>query len=73
MIAAHGDAIMFREKGTTAKAFNALAEAVALLAYCPGGITIFDQHWEVAEPMKDVVWAKKLKKVLYAKKLKNPL
>lgn len=29
----------------TAQAFNRLAEGIALGAYQPGGITVFDQHW----------------------------
>lgn len=47
IIAEHGDVILFRggRKGETAKAFNALAEGVAIGAFQPGGITAFGQHW----------------------------
>lgn len=44
MLAEHGDDILFRSKrpGDTAKAFNALAEAVATLAWSvPGGVALF--------------------------------
>jgi hypothetical protein len=61
MVAAHGDAILYRTKGRprrlhdetdegepgTAEAFNHLAEGIALGAYVPGGITMFGHHWEV--------------------------
>ena len=47
-VAEHGDVILFRGKkrGDTAQAFNALAEGIAICAFAPGGVTIFDQHWE---------------------------
>ena len=38
--------VIYREEGKTAQAFNGLAQAIAALAFCPGGITIFGQHWE---------------------------
>jgi hypothetical protein len=61
MVAAHGDAILYRTKGRarrlrdetdegapgTAEAFNHLAEGIALGAFQPGGITMFGHHWEV--------------------------
>lgn len=34
------------KKGEAADAFNAVAEAIAILSFCPGGIDIFGQHWE---------------------------
>ena len=48
IVASQGDIIQFRggKKGDTAAAFNALAEGVALLAYCPGGVTFLGDHWE---------------------------
>ena len=46
-----GDVILYREKGKTARAFNALAEAVAYLAFVPGGVKVFgtryEETWEV--------------------------
>ena len=32
--------------GATAERFEQLVEAIAVLAFCPGGITIFDHHHE---------------------------
>ena len=32
--------------GETATAFNAMAKAIAALAFMPGGITVFNQHYE---------------------------
>lgn len=47
-IAEHGDNILYRsrKKGETATAFNRLAEGVACLAFAPGGVTIFGQHFD---------------------------
>ena len=47
IIAAHGDIILYRggKAGESAKAFNALAEGVAIGAFQPGGVTAFGQHW----------------------------
>lgn len=55
VIAAKGDIIQFRskKKGETAAAFNALAEAVAIGAFVPGGITVFGQHFEARHPDRD--------------------
>lgn len=52
MIASHGDNILFRSKksGETAKAFNALAEALAFLSFAPGGVKLFGCHWESHHP-----------------------
>lgn len=48
MIAEHGDNILYkaRRPGETAAAFNALAEAVAILSFSPGGVKLFGQHWQ---------------------------
>lgn len=48
VIAHKGDVILFKskKKGETAGAFNALAEAIALLSFFPGGVNIFGQRWE---------------------------
>lgn len=52
MIAEHGDDILFRSKkpGNTAKAFNALAEAVAILSFVPGGVKVFGREWSNRHP-----------------------
>jgi|FLYN01.1.fsa_nt_gi hypothetical protein len=42
----HGDAIMFRQKGTTAKAFNHLAKSLAILSMVPGGVNFMGMHFE---------------------------
>ncbi len=34
------------KKGETAKMFNAVADAISVLSFVPGGITIFGSHWE---------------------------
>lgn len=49
VIASEGDNILHRsrEQGESAKAFNALAEALAILAYQPGGVEFAGMHWEV--------------------------
>lgn len=42
--------ILFRSKkpGDTAKAFNLLAESVALLSFCPGGVRVFGSHFDAS-------------------------
>lgn len=35
-----------KKQGATALAFNALAKAVAALAFMPGGVTVFNTHYE---------------------------
>jgi hypothetical protein len=47
IIASQGDIILYRggKKGETAKAFNAMAEGLAIGAYQPGGVTFLGQHW----------------------------
>jgi len=48
VIAEKGDIILYRskKKGETAAAFNALAKGIAALAFIPGGVRIFDLHFE---------------------------
>jgi hypothetical protein len=48
-IAEHGDWLMFRgpRQGDTARLVGKVVDAVAMLAYCPGGIDILGVHWEV--------------------------
>ena len=52
MIANHGDDILYRSKrvGDSAKAFNALVEAIAILSFMPGGVKIFGTHWQSQHP-----------------------
>jgi hypothetical protein len=47
IIAEHGDIILYRggKRGESARAFNALAEGLAIGAFQPGGVTAFGQHW----------------------------
>jgi len=51
-VAEKGDNILFKsaKKGDTAKAFNELAKGVAVLAFAPGGVTLFGQHFEATHP-----------------------
>ena len=48
VVAEKGDIILYKSKkpGGSAEAFNRLAEGTACLAFCPGGVTLFGQHWE---------------------------
>lgn len=49
-LAEKGDVLLYGEKkGETAKLFAEFANAVAVLAFAPGGITIFGQHFEYKE------------------------
>ena len=43
-----GDVLLFGggKKGECAEMFNETARAIAVLAFCPGGIDIFGQHFE---------------------------
>lgn len=47
-VAERGDIIQFRSRraGQSAEAFNALAEGLALLAFCPGGVYFLGMHFE---------------------------
>ena len=48
IITSNGDNILYRSKkpGGTAEAFNALAEALAILSFQPGGVDFMDMHFE---------------------------
>lgn len=52
-IAAHGDEILFRspQPGQTATRINQLVDAIAVLAFCPGGITLFGMHFDASIPI----------------------
>ena len=41
--------LLHRKQGETAKAFNDVARAIALLSFCPGGIDCFGHHWKTRE------------------------
>lgn len=47
-LAEHGDKLLYRskKKGETAKLFNELGFCIAVMSFCPGGITVFGSHWE---------------------------
>lgn len=46
-LASQGDVLMYGgEKGEAAKLFAGLAEAIAVLAFTPGGINVFGTHYE---------------------------
>lgn len=53
LVAERADLLLFRgkKKGEAARIFNATAEGIALLAFVPGGVTIFGQHYEMPHPM----------------------
>lgn len=48
----HGDRVLFRSKrpGETAQSFGQLAEALATLAFMPGGVTFLGDHYEAHHP-----------------------
>jgi hypothetical protein len=48
LLGEHGESLLFKskKKGETAQMANGLASAVAILSFVPGGLTLFDQHWE---------------------------
>lgn len=48
-IAEHGDAIMFHQKGISAEAMTKLTEGVAVLAFCPGGVSLFGLKFDASE------------------------
>ncbi len=51
-LAEHGDAILYRIPGKTAPAVNALSEALATMAFVPGGVRFLDLHFEATEDQK---------------------
>jgi hypothetical protein len=48
-VAEHGDDLLFRStgrrRGESARVFNAVADGIALLAFAPGGATLFGRSW----------------------------
>jgi len=59
IVASEGDRLMYKtpakrhKDGTrtrgTADVFNSLAEGLACLAYCPGGVTFLGEHFEAKD------------------------
>jgi len=62
LLGEHGDLLLFgspaskkgykgkkKDKITTADIFNKVARSVAIMSFCPGGITLFGQHYETKE------------------------
>lgn len=41
-----GEALMFTHKGETAAQMRLLCEVVAILAFCPGGVSVLGLHFE---------------------------
>jgi hypothetical protein len=52
VIAEKGDVAQFKskKKGETAAAFNAIARALAVLSFMPGGVTFLGEHYENKHP-----------------------
>jgi hypothetical protein len=49
-LAEHGDDLQYGGKpGIAAKLFQGVAENIAVLAFCPGGITFLGMHFEAKE------------------------
>ncbi len=48
LLAEKGDVLQFgsKKKGEAARIFNEVAHGIAVLAYCPGGVTVFGTHYE---------------------------
>jgi hypothetical protein len=51
LLGEQGDKLLYRsdKHGETARIYNQTARAIAILAFAPGGITVFGQHWEAAK------------------------
>jgi hypothetical protein len=41
-----GDALLFKVKGETGRMASLWLDGVAILSFVPGGVTIFDHHFE---------------------------
>ena len=48
VLAERGDVLLYggKKQGEAAAIFNQLAKSVAVMAFAPGGITVFGQHYE---------------------------
>ena len=58
-IGSHGDILQYgsKKRGEVAAVYNALARALAIGAYQPGGIDFAGQHWEVDPEGPSRTWA----------------
>lgn len=47
-LATKGDVLLYGggKRNEAADLFNKLVQTVAVIAFCPGGITVFGRHWE---------------------------
>lgn len=47
-----GDILQYRGKkpGQSAEVFNGLADALAIMAFCPGGVKVFGLHFQADLP-----------------------
>jgi hypothetical protein len=52
------------KKGQSAKAFNKLAQSIALLSFCPGGVRAFGSLWEAPQQDDSVEFGRMLKDLL---------
>ncbi len=50
ILAEHGDNLLYvsKTRDATSRIFNSLADAIATLAFCPGGVKLFGRHWEAS-------------------------
>jgi hypothetical protein len=51
-IAEQGDTLLYRVKGKSAEMINKLVEGLAILSFCPGGVTFLGIHFEAADMAK---------------------
>ena len=61
IIAAKGDRLLFGggRAGEVAQVANALGLTVALLAFCPGGVRVFGDHYEVPQAEVSAYFARR--------------
>jgi len=68
-----GDLFLYRSKksGQTAAVANDVAQAIATLAFCPGGVHTFGMHFEYKLPQEKVTEEIKKKMTYLERKLKD--
>lgn len=66
LLAERGDQLLFRSSRTseTAEVFNALAEALAILAFLPGGVPFGDQHFDAHEILSCLLGEERAKQMM---------
>jgi hypothetical protein len=47
VLASGGDAVLYYVKNTSGKSIGVLCKCLAILAFCPGGVTFAGLHFEV--------------------------